>query len=164
MFTNILVPVDGSPPSDKALDEAVALARQTAGQLHLLHVVEEMRYVNGFEPARVYLEDVVPYMAKTAEKLIGACLQKAALGGVPAEGTWVMGDMKRVSEHVNEHARHVGADLIVVGSHGRRGASRLFLGSDAEQIVRHAPVPVLVVRQPASGMPASGAAPASASM
>jgi nucleotide-binding universal stress UspA family protein len=51
-----------------------------------------------------------------------------------------------VFEHVAEHARNNNVDLIVLGSHGRRGIGRALMGSDAEQIIRHAPVPVLVVR------------------
>ena len=54
----------------------------------------------------------------------------------------------RISERIVEHAKSWGAELIVIGTHGRRGVGRILLGSDAEQTVRIAPVPVLLVRAP----------------
>ena len=70
----------------------------------------------------------------------------------------------RVSQLVVEHARAWGADLIVLGTHGRRGLARVLMGSDAEQIARTAPVPVLLVRLPAGadGSAANAASAASA--
>lgn len=146
MYRKILVPIDGSPTSDKALDEAIALARLTDGRLYLLHVVEEIQYVNGFESPCVYLDDVVPFMRKTAERLLARAVHRATEADVTADGSWVMGGREKIWEHVNEHVRRLDADLIVLGSHGRRGVERLLMGSDAEQIVRCAPVPVLVVK------------------
>lgn len=145
MYQRILVPVDGSPTSDKALDEAIALARLTGAHLHLLHVVDELRYVNGFEPPAVYMDDVVPYMRQTAEKLLERGRNRAQEAGVPADTLVVLGGLERICDHVADQARRLDADLIVLGSHGRRGVARLLLGSDAEQILRHAPVPVLLV-------------------
>jgi nucleotide-binding universal stress UspA family protein len=145
-YHQILMPIDGSPTSDKALDEAIRLAQLTGARLRLLHVVDELSYVNGFEPAMNYLNDIVPLMQGAGEKLLAHARQKAEDKGVETDSVLIVGGPGRLWEHVVEQAGSVKADLVVVGSHGRRGIGRALMGSDAEQIVRHAPGPVLVVR------------------
>jgi len=145
-YHQILVPVDGSPTSEKALDEAIRLAQLTGARLRLVHVVDELSYVNGFEPAMNYLNEIIPLMREAGEKLLAHDRQKALNKGVGADVVLIVEGPGRICDHVAEQARRARADLIVVGSHGRRGIGRVLLGSDAEQIVRHAPVPVLVVR------------------
>lgn len=151
-YQTILVPVDGSATSDKALDEAIRLARFSGGRLRLLHVVDELRYVTGFEPAMNYLNEIIPLMRVAGEKLLAKGQQKALDQGVQADCVLIEQGPGRICDHVSEQARLGSADLIVVGSHGRRGVGRVVLGSDAEQIVRHAPVPVMVVRGSADGV------------
>ena len=73
----VLVPVDGSATSGKALDEAIRLARFSGGRLRLLHVVDELRHVNGFQPAMNYLNDIVPLMRVAGEKRLSKGQQKA---------------------------------------------------------------------------------------
>lgn len=146
VYRQLLVPFDGSPTSAKALDEAIRLARLTGARLRLLHVVDELSYVNGFETATNYINEIVPLMQAAGEKLLALARQKAQAQGVDTDSVLVVGGPGRICEHVAEQARSAQADLIVVGSHGRRGIGRVLLGSDAEQIVRTAPVPVLVVR------------------
>lgn len=145
-YHQILMPIDGSPTSDKALDEAIRLAQLAGARLRLLHVVDELSYVNGFEPAMNYLNDIVPLMQGAGEKLLTHARQKAEDKGVKTDSVLIVGGPGRLWEHVAEQAASVKADLVVVGSHGRRGIGRALMGSDAEQIVRHAPGPVLVVR------------------
>jgi nucleotide-binding universal stress UspA family protein len=151
-YHQILVPVDGSPTSEKALNEAIRLAQLTGARLRLVHVVDELSYVNGFEPAMNYLNEIIPLMREAGEKLLAHERQKALDKGVDADSVLIVEGPGRICDHVAEQARRIKADLIVVGSHGRRGIGRVLLGSDAEQIVRHAPVPVLVVR----GDPSAG--------
>ena len=151
-YHQILVPVDGSPPSEKALNEAIRLARLNGARLTLVHVVNEMGYVNGFESAVNYLNEIIPLMRVAGEKLLAYDRQKAIGQGVPVDSVLIDEGPGRICDHVAQQAGLVKADLIVVGSHGRRGIGRVLLGSDAEQIVRHAPVPVLVVRTPAEGV------------
>ncbi|MEO6319292.1 MAG: universal stress protein [Polaromonas sp.] len=150
-YHQILVPVDGSPTSEKALDEAIRLAQLNGARLRLVHVVDELNYVNGFDPAMNYLNDILPLMRISGEKLLAYGCKKAQGEGVEADSVLIDEGPGRLFEHVAEQARRAKADLIVVGSHGRRGIGRLLLGSDAEQIVRHAPVPVLVIRAPEVG-------------
>lgn len=152
-YHQILVPVDGSPTSQMALDEAIGLAQLTGARLRLVHVVDEMGYVNGFETAMNYLNEIIPLMRVAGEKLLAHDRQKAQDKGVAVDSVLIDEGPGRICDHVAEQARLVKADLIVVGSHGRRGIGRLLLGSDAEQIVRHAPVPVLVVRAPEGSVP-----------
>ena len=147
-YHQILVPVDGSPTSEKALDEAIRLAQLSGARLRLVHVVDELSYVNGFESAMNYVNEIIPLMREAGEKLLAHDRKKALDKGVSADCVLVEGGPDRICDHVAEQARRAKADLIVVGSHGRRGIGRVLLGSDAEQIVRHAPVPVLVVRAP----------------
>lgn len=146
LYKRILVAIDGSSTSDKALDEGIRLAQSGGASLCLLHVVDELSYVNGFESAMNYMNEIVPLMREAGEKLLAHGRQKALDKGVAADSVLVIGGPGRVSEHVNEQAGLANADLIVVGSHGRRGVGRVLLGSDAEQIVRQARLPVLIVR------------------
>lgn len=147
-YHQILVPVDGSPTSENALDEAIRLAQLSGARLQLLHVVDALGYATGFEPAMNYVNDIIPLMRVAGEKLLAQDRGKALERGVDADCVLVDETLGRLCDHVVEQALRTKADLIVVGSHGRRGLGRVLLGSDAEQIVRHAPVPVLVVRLP----------------
>ena len=146
VFHQILVAVDGRFMSETALDEAIRLARLNGARLRLLHVVDEHAYVNGFESAANYLNEIIPLMRGAGEKLLAHGLKKAKDQGVEADSVLIDEGTGRISDHVAAQALCAQADLIVVGSHGRQGVGRILLGSDAEQIVRHAPVPVLVVR------------------
>ena len=143
MYERILVPVDGSPTSSLGLDEAIKLARLTGASIHLVHVVDQLTFVSGFE---VYTGDLVGLLREAGEKIIGEAKARTTASGVPVSAFLCETFGSRVCDVVLEQAQEWKADLIVIGSHGRRGMSRLFLGSDAETVVRTAPVPVLVVR------------------
>lgn len=156
IYQQILVAVDGSPTSEKALDEAIRLARLTGARLRLMHVVDVMSYFAGYEPAMVYISDTLPLLRAAGEELLAKDSQKALAQGVSVDSVLIDDAVGRICEQVAAQARLVNADLIVVGSHGRRGIGRALMGSDAELIIRYAPVPVLVVR--ASEAPAQPAA------
>ena len=146
MYQRILVPVDGSTTSNQGLDEAIKLARLTGASLRLIHVVDVLTFATGFEPYTVYAGDVIPRMKEAGEQILDQAKTRAAASGVKVDSLLFDSIAARVSETVIEQAKAWKADLIVIGTHGRRGVGRLFLGSDAEQIVRMAPVPVLLVR------------------
>jgi nucleotide-binding universal stress UspA family protein len=143
-FHRILVAVDGSAGSELALDEAIQLAQTQGAQLRLVHVMDELQWINGFESARAYFDDVLPRMRKAGEDLLARGLSRAITADVQAE--LVIQSAGRASDNVADEARRWGADLIVAGTQGRHGVDRVLLGSTAEQIVRHASVPVLLVR------------------
>ena len=146
LFRHILVPVDGSPTSAKAVDEAVRLAMFSGAKISLLHVIDDLSHVTGFEPAIKYVKQIVPLMREAGERLLAKEGEKVLAHGLMVECVLIAEGPGRIGDHVAEQARISDVDLIVVGSHGRRGVSRLFMGSDAEQIIRSAPVSVLVVR------------------
>lgn len=145
MYDNILVPIDGSETSHKALEEAVRLAGLTGGRLRILHVVDPLAHVNGFEASAVYLADLLPELLKAGRELVEQARLDAG-GGDKVETEVVESAGQAVSEIIVERAREWGADIIVLGTHGRRGIERIVMGSDAEQVVRTAHVPVLLVR------------------
>jgi nucleotide-binding universal stress UspA family protein len=144
-YRHILVPVDGSPTSDKALDEAIRLALFSGAKISLMHVMDDLSHVTGFEPAINYVQQIAPLMREAAERLLAKEGEKVLAHGLPVECVLIAEGPGRICDHVAEHARISHADLIVVGSHGRRGVGRVLMGSDAEQIIRHAPIPVLVI-------------------
>ncbi len=146
MYQRILVPVDGSPTSDLGLDEAIRLAKLTGGGLRLLHVVDELTYATGLEPAAVYAADLIPLLREGGEKVLAAARARVVAAGIAADTVLHETFAGRLSDFVVEQAHTWKADLIVIGTHGRRGVRRLLLGSDAEQILRTSPVPVLLVR------------------
>ena len=147
MYERILVPYDGSETSIRGLDEAVELARLTGATLSVLHIVEILHFITGFEPATVYANDAIPLMMKAGEALLEKARARVTEHGVPVHTVLLQSMAVRVCEMVIDQARSWDARLIVIGTHGRRGFGRFLLGSDAEQIVRLSHCPVLLVRQ-----------------
>ncbi|MBQ1763976.1 MAG: universal stress protein [Aquincola sp.] len=152
-YQRILVPVDGSATSQRGLQEAIALARLTGGRLRLLHVVDELSFATGFETGTAFLGDVIPLMREAGQAVLQQACTQAETAGVPAEPVLCDRFATRVCDAVTQEARQWRADLIVLGTHGRRGVGRLLLGSDAEQVLRLAQVPVLLVRAPQEAQP-----------
>jgi nucleotide-binding universal stress UspA family protein len=146
MYQRILVPVDGSETSNKALVAALQLARVTGGRVRLIHVVEEMAYLSGYEQYGGYSAELLKVMRDTGTKVLNDGMAIAQAAGVEADNLLFDNFGGRLAEVVADAAKQWNADLIVVGTHGRRGVGRMLLGSGAEQILRLAPVPVLVIR------------------
>lgn len=145
MYERILVPVDGSPTSALGLAEAIKLARLTNARILLLHAVD-LAVVAVSPEAGSATATLYDAMREGGEQVLAHAKDTVAKAGVPVETLQLDTLTARVSELVIDHARKWRADLIVIGTHGRRGVGRFLLGSDAEQIVRSAPVPVLLVR------------------
>ena len=143
MYERILVPVDGSPTSMLGLDEAIKLAKLTGAGIRLVHVVDQLTFAAGFE---VYTGDLIGMLREAGLKVLGEAQARAEARGVVVTSFLCDTFGARVCDLVIDQAKEWKADLIVIGSHGRRGISRLFLGSDAEMVIRMAPVPVLLVR------------------
>ena len=137
----ILVGVDFSPPSDKALALAVDLAKKLGAELTLLHVYQI--------PAFAFPETIVPAPPETVDRLINENrkhLEQLAVS-VRAQGVAAATDLLPGSAFVELVGRaRQGFDLVVVGTHGRTGLRHALLGSVAEKVVRKSPVPVLTVR------------------
>lgn len=148
MYKRILVPVDGSATARRGLQEAIALATLTGGQLRLLHVVDELSAAMAMSGQGGVSTDLFDLLREGGQQVLADAQALAQAAGIAAERVLVEGFTGRLCDHVLAQARQWGAEVIVLGSHGRRGIGRMVLGSDAEQILRTAPVPVLVVRAP----------------
>jgi nucleotide-binding universal stress UspA family protein len=142
MYKRILVPVDGSDTSNKALVAALQLARDGGGRVRVIHVFDVVAYMTGFEFGADILDQARAYARKTVDDAVD--IAKAA--GVQVDGRLLDMPGRSLGEVVAEEATRFESDLVVVGTHGRRGVGRVLLGSGAEEVIRLAPVPVLVVR------------------
>lgn len=142
MFKRILVPVDGSETSNRALVAALQLARETGGRIRVLHSVDELVYVadTAYDPT------ILRAAREWATKVLQEALEVAKATGVPADSRLVEAPGRRLGEVVADEAQAWEADLVVVGTHGRKGVGRVLLGSGAEQVLRTSRVPVLSVR------------------
>jgi nucleotide-binding universal stress UspA family protein len=146
VYQRILVPIDGSPTSDKALAAAIQMAQAFGARLRLIHIMEETAYLAGYDPFGGYAGDLIRIMRESGEKILQEGMTAVQAAGVAVDSMLFDQLGQRLGESVASAAKHWPADLIVVGTHGRRGIGRLLMGSGAEQIIRQAPIPVLVVR------------------
>jgi nucleotide-binding universal stress UspA family protein len=148
MFKRILVPMDGTPTADRGLDQAIKLARSQGATLCLLHVVDERGFIEHFDvgASLAITETLLASLRDRGRKIIDNARAKAAKQGVKARPVLVENIARRVADLIVDNARKCRADLIVMGTHGRRGITRLVMGSDAEGVLRAALVPVLLVR------------------
>lgn len=141
-FHKILVPVDGSSTSTQALDYALQLARDNHSQVRAMHAIDELGYLSGYE----YSGELMAAARKNASEVLQKAVVAAQAQGVLLDTRLIDQPGQRLGQTVADEAANWGADLVVVGTHGRRGVGRVLLGSGAEQIVRMAPVAVLTVR------------------
>ena len=148
MYERILVPVDGSATSKRGLDEAIAVAGKLGSQLRLVHVIDESSLAMSAGSFAGDIGDLFTLLREAGQDILADAKRRADAGRVPAETVLHDNFSGRICDQVVRSATDWRADLIVIGTHGRRGAGRVLLGSDAEQIVRLAPVPVLLVREP----------------
>lgn len=152
MYQKILVPVDGSETSKLGLQEAIRLAKTTGAELRIMHVVNEFVSSSGYEYLTSQAYDMLleAYRAR-GNAILGDAKKVAAAAHVKFTAEMIETAGGRVSQPILETAHQWVADLIVMGTHGRRGLGRLVLGSDAEMVLRSSPVPVLFVRGPSVG-------------
>lgn len=146
MFKRILVPVDGSSTSNRGVEQAVKLARSDGATLCLLHVVDERVIVQYAEGLAGVSEQVLASLRANGQKVLAKAQAAAERQGVKCKTVLVENVMGGVADIIVDRAKRERADVIVMGTHGRRGLTRLVLGSDAEGVVRNSPVPVLLVR------------------
>jgi nucleotide-binding universal stress UspA family protein len=157
MYSRILVPIDGSEPSKLALDEALELACLLHAAIRLLHVVDVGSLLASEATAASY-DSLLDLMRREGEQLLLNAAAPIRRAGIVVDTALVEAPEVQVGECVVRKAHEYQAELIVCGTHGRRGLRRLLMGSDAEYIVRHSPVPVLLVRIPDTASKMSAAA------
>ncbi len=147
MYKHILVPVDGSETSNLALKQAIGVAKEQHGEIRLIHVAEEMPVYMAAE-APYPLHEYRKMIRDAAEAVLAKCAISVKESGVPFDSKYAAADSPaiRICDLINDEAGRWPADLIVIGTHGRRGFNRLLLGSVAESVIRTASRPVLIVR------------------
>ena len=147
MFKRILVAVDASPTGEHALQTAIDLATASQARLRIVHAVDTANVNHGTAelPGR---PDMAESLVRNGQDILRGAEAAASAAGIAFESDLIRIDTldQRLAEAIAHEAETWPADLIVVGTHGRRGLSRLFLGSVAEGIARVATRPVLLVR------------------
>jgi nucleotide-binding universal stress UspA family protein len=145
MYGKILVPVDGSETSARGLSEAVKLAKIHGGELRLVHIVNEFILDVTYSPG-LYSENLIESLRCLGKDILDAAQAAAQSAGVKAECVMIESIGGVAADFILSQAKDWKADLIVMGTHGRRGLSRLALGSNADLVVRGATMPVMLIR------------------
>jgi nucleotide-binding universal stress UspA family protein len=147
MYANILVPTDGSPLSDKAVKHATMIAQAGGGKLLLFHVIAPYQmpvYAEGMQVPSLPRQTVLKNAARRAGRILGRAEKRAKAAKVAVGRAWAISGSPRHA--IAEIATKRRCDLIVMGSHGRTGLSRMFLGSETQGVLPRVKIPVLVVR------------------
>ncbi len=142
LFKKILVPTDGSQTANKALDYALKLAQADQAELRLVYCIDELSLLSNHE----YAGEIAQLARENGHKVLESGMALASAAKVKADTRLIDRVGQRLGESVADAAGEWGADLVVLGTHGRRGIGRVLLGSGAEQVMRMSPVPVLMVR------------------
>jgi nucleotide-binding universal stress UspA family protein len=146
MYNRILVAVDGSETSSLALREAVKLAKDQQASLRLIYIVDlTLIYSDLGAPFAVEYQKA---LQAAGEKVITACSAIVRNSGIEFDAAAIPIDTvdQHIYDVIEDEAKRWRADLIVIGTHGRRGIRRFLLGSVAEGVVRVARKPVLLIR------------------
>lgn len=146
MFTNILIPVDGSTTALSAVSKAAGLAKTYGSTVTVLYVIDPYPFTGvgaDFAYGQSQYLTAATTEANTALDTAKKALEEAGVGKVNA----VVGEGHAVHEGIMRAAKEIGSDLIVMGSHGRRGLEKLVLGSVTQRVLGVADIPVLVVRE-----------------
>jgi nucleotide-binding universal stress UspA family protein len=149
MFKNLLIATDGSELADKAIKAGLELARLNGAQVTILTATDPVS--TGIGSGGFGTIDAGPIVARLEEgyaaeaaNLLASARHKAQEAGITAETVHM--PRHRPAEGILETAEKTGCDLIVMGSHGRRGLGRLLLGSQAAEVLARAKVPVLIIK------------------
>lgn len=145
MFKKILVPIDGSDTGKLGLDTAVRLAKEQDAALRVIHVVNEAMILSTYE-GDLYTSELIKALRDSGRAILQEAEQHLSKDGVRCETALLEAHGAQAGEVIVEDAKNWQADLIVLGTHGRRGLRRVVMGSDAEYVVRTTPVPVLLIR------------------
>lgn len=149
MYARILIATDGSDLADRALDHGLQLAKLAGSEVTVVTVTEPATVIGGgYATVAGTVIDPVPELIeaqdKAARELLARAAKRAADQGVTVKTVLV--DNSFPAEGIVATAAEVGAELIIMGSHGRRGLNRLLLGSQTNNVLAHTKLPVLVTR------------------
>ena len=146
MYQRILVPVDGSSAADRGVQEAIRLAGALNARLLFLHVLDDYPMLQEVT-TQGSLDAMLRDLRHAGLDVLAKARQAAEQASVHCETVLREVAGRRVADVIVDQVGQHHCDLVAIGTHGRRGLARLAMGSDAEQVVRHCPVPVLLVRQ-----------------
>jgi nucleotide-binding universal stress UspA family protein len=146
MYSRILVPIDGSPTSEAGVSEAIRLARLCGARIRLIHLVDVSHPVTEAAQFGEAIPELIQLARQAGQELLDRAKARVAQAGIPVDAEAYEGLGTHLVDFVNGQVDTWKADVIVLGTHGRRGIGRALLGSDAEQILRRSSVPVLLVR------------------
>jgi nucleotide-binding universal stress UspA family protein len=142
MYKRILVPVDGSTTSMNGLEKAIRLSKASGAKLRVLHVVDGI----AFSREHSMFTATAEKFRESGRKLIKEVMARVKKQEIQADSRMVENLTGRAADTITKEASKWKADVIVMGTHGRRGFNRLMLGSDAELVARTAAVSVLLVQ------------------
>ena len=144
-YKKILVPTDGSDTAARGLEEAVRLAKDQGAKLRLLYVLSDA-HVSAPLLGVVDTGELLARIRSDALAILDQGRATAVAAGVQAETAIIEWYTAHIGEAVIDDAEKSGIDLIVMGTHGRRGFARAVLGSAAEFVARHTRIPLLLLR------------------
>jgi nucleotide-binding universal stress UspA family protein len=144
MYQRILMPIDGSACSEAALEHGLRLAKDQHAEVRVIQVPDTQALYLLDEG--MYVEDIAAKWQQAGQALVDRAAARALQADVTMTGA-VIEEGGRIADIIVAEARRWGADLIVLGTHGRHGVDHLLLGSVAEGVVRTSPVPVLLIRR-----------------
>lgn len=145
MYQRILVPVDGSSTAARGLVEAMRLAKDQDAKLRVIHVVNELMMIASYE-GTIYSGELIEALRESGRAILSKAAAQVKAAGMQVETELLEAHGGHAGDVIVKDADQWKADIIVLGTHGRRGLGRLVMGSDAEQVLRQANVPVLMVR------------------
>ena len=144
MYTRILVPTDGSPTATAGVREAIRLARGWKVAIRFVHIVDKLSLMQNLLPAAV-ISDAVKSMQRAGQAAVEDARGLAARDHLAAQTVVKIPARGSVADAIAAEATRWKAQLIVMGSHGQRGDSRMTMGSTAQQVIKRARAPVLLV-------------------
>lgn len=145
MYTKLLVPIDGSDPSTAALREVSKIAAAEPRCILLIHVVDLLHWRDNFTEGSVG-DSLLASLREQGQEILNVSKESILRHDLDCETALLESHGERAATLIIAHATKWAADLLIMGTHGRRGLTRLVLGSDAAEVVRASPTPVLLVR------------------
>ncbi|MDK1492719.1 universal stress protein [Sinorhizobium sp. 7-81] len=146
MFRNILIPTDGSPLATLALDAGIAFAKEAGARITVLTVMEPFHlFSTDAEQLASTKEEYEAFSRQHAGEILADAAARSERAGVPCETDQARSH--EVYRAIIKKSEDIGADLIVMASHGRGGVGALIIGSVAAKVLTHSTIPVLIYRK-----------------
>lgn len=144
IYRNILVPVDDSSACEEGVWDAVELASALGSRVKLVHVINRTPWM-AMGTGHAAIEDLIIQIHSAGESMLHRIQRDMRTAGVEIDGKVIEGFGRRVGELVVAEAGSWPADLIILGARRRRGIRHILMGGNAEYILHHSPIPVLLI-------------------